>query len=226
MRMLIRNRYNTLYETVEPNVSSNLYIADHLRRAWSDHGLPAGGREDEGRGLPEISGSPGYRIRTCLGRCRYPGRDQWLFRSEADHSAAEKETVGGKSPLASEHPAAGHARHSDHRDLHGGLQLIFHPRRRALPRLEDHRHQRGPAAGDLHVDTPHVPGDGRLHHDFHHHPHRPDGRHGKRPELFKGLWSAGAHGGHDDVHRPAVHPHPHGGDRHDHEGADCPRRGL
>ena len=113
----LSNRYNTLYETVEPNVSSNLHIADRLRSAWSDHGLPAGGREDEGRGLPEISGSPGYRIRTCLGRCRYPGRDQWLFRSEADHSAAEKETVGGKSPLASEHPAAGHARHSDHRDL-------------------------------------------------------------------------------------------------------------
>ena len=113
----LSNRYNTLYETVKPNVSNYLYVADHLRSTRSDHGLPAGSRKDEGCGLPKIFGSPGYRIRTCLGHRRHLGRARWFFRSEADHSAAEKKTIGCKSPHSSQHPAVGHACHSGNCDL-------------------------------------------------------------------------------------------------------------
>ena len=59
---------------------------------------------------------------------------------------------------------------------------------------------------------------------LHHQPHRPHRRHRAAAAPLCKAAPAGARTGHDDDHRPAVHPHPHRGDRQDHERPESPGR--
>ena len=59
-----------------------------------------------------------------------------------------------------------------------------------------------------------------------HQPHLPDGRTGEPAVPSEEAASARPRAGHDDVHRPALYPHPHRGDGQDHVRPEGQGRGL